>query len=255
MITGPNAKTGSAEAVAAEMVAGMYDASLDAFAPHAWANQIANLFYQDHSRISLRYQNQAKHLYNFHHSLRRPHRNASAQFRYFDNQIVDNAQAWSDLWRDMQPSGYFDSGLIRKSNQSGADRAVQLGAVPATAFLAESDAAAEISDKAESTPSQNKNSSQNSNSSGPNLDQVSARTNLQETAFFYPHLIAGDNGEVRIEFTIPEALTKWKFLGFAHDADLRTAMLTDEITTSKDLMVQPNPVSYTHLTLPTILLV
>ena len=63
----------------------------------------------------------------------------------------------------------------------------------------------------------------------------------QETAFFYPHLITGDNGEVRIEFTIPEALTKWKFLGFAHDADLRTAMLTDEITTSKDLMVQPNP--------------
>ena len=73
------------------------------------------------------------------------------------------------------------------------------------------------------------------------MDQVSARTNLQETAFFYPHLTTGDNGEVRIEFTIPEALTKWKFLGFAHDADLRTAMLTDEITTSKDLMVQPNP--------------
>ena len=83
--------------------------------------------------------------------------------------------------------------------------------------------------------------SQSGNPSGSNLDQVSARTNLQETAFFYPHLIAGDNGEVRIEFTIPEALTKWKFLSFAHDADLRTAMLTDEITTSKDLMVQPNP--------------
>ena len=241
VITGPNAKTGSAEAAAAEMVAGMYDASLDAFAPHAWANQIANLFYQDHSRISLRYQNQAKHLHNFHHSLRRPHRNASAQFRYFDNQIVDNAQTWSDLWRDMQPSGYFYSGLIRTSKKSGADRAVQLGAVPVTAFLADSDAAAEGSDRAESDPNHNKNSSQNSNSSGPNLDQVSARTNLQETAFFYPHLIAGDNGEVRIEFTIPEALTKWKFLGFAHDANLRTAMLTDEITTSKDLMVQPNP--------------
>ena len=82
--------------------------------------------------------------------------------------------------------------------------------------------------------------SQSGNSSGPNLDQVSARTNLQETAFFYPHLIAGDNGEVRIEFTIPEALTKWKFLGFAHDADLRTAMLTDEITTCL-LYTSPSP--------------
>ena len=79
------------------------------------------------------------------------------------------------------------------------------------------------------------------NTGGPNLDQVSARTNLQETAFFYPHLIADDNGTVKIEFTIPEALTKWKFLSFAHDTELRTGMLTDEITTSKDLMVQPNP--------------
>ena len=64
---------------------------------------------------------------------------------------------------------------------------------------------------------------------------------MQETAFFYPHLIADDNGTVKIEFTIPEALTKWKFLSFAHDTDLRTGMLIDEVTTSKDLMVQPNP--------------
>ena len=37
VITGPDAKTGTAEAVAVEMVAGMYDASLDAFAPHTWS--------------------------------------------------------------------------------------------------------------------------------------------------------------------------------------------------------------------------
>ena len=48
VITGPDAKT-----KAAEMVAGMYDASLDAFAPHSWPNQIKNLFYQDYSQISL----------------------------------------------------------------------------------------------------------------------------------------------------------------------------------------------------------
>ena len=242
VITGPNAKTGAAEAVAAEMVAGMYDASLDAFAPHAWANQIANLFYQDYSRISLRYQNQAKHLHNFHHSLRRPHRNASAQFRSFDNQIVDNAQTWSDLWRNAQPPrirtislGYYDG---EAESLSGGEITQQsAGRQSAQSFSSKGkseydELAFEGRDRA---------SNKSGNSSGPNLDQVSARTNLQETAFFYPHLTTGDNGEVRIEFTIPEALTKWKFLGFAHDADLRTAMLTDEITTSKDLMVQPNP--------------
>jgi len=48
-------------------------------------------------------------------------------------------------------------------------------------------------------------------------------------------------GVVRIEFTMPEALTKWKFLGFAHDKELRSGYLTDEIVTAKDLMAQPNP--------------
>ena len=73
------------------------------------------------------------------------------------------------------------------------------------------------------------------------LDQVTARKNLSETAFFYPHLMADDEGVVRIEFEIPEALTKWKIKGLAHDQDLRAGVLTDEVTTSKDLMVQPNP--------------
>ena len=77
--------------------------------------------------------------------------------------------------------------------------------------------------------------------SNVNLEQVTARKNLQETAFFYPQLTSDADGIVRIEFTIPEALTQWKFMGFSHDSDLRTAMLIDEVTTSKDLMVQPNP--------------
>ena len=56
---------------------------------------------------------------------------------------------------------------------------------------------------------------------GPDLSQVAARKNLNETAFFFPHLLSDAEGQVKIEFTMPEALTKWKFLGFAHDAQLR----------------------------------
>jgi hypothetical protein len=70
---------------------------------------------------------------------------------------------------------------------------------------------------------------------------VTARKTLQETAFFYPHLTSNGKGEVRITFTMPEALTKWKFLGFAHDKDLRCGTLKDETITAKDLMLQPNP--------------
>ena len=72
------------------------------------------------------------------------------------------------------------------------------------------------------------------------LTLLAPRKNLQETAFFYPYLTSNDKGEVRITFTMPEALTKWRFLGFAHDKDLRCGKLDGETVTAQDLMVQPN---------------
>lgn len=77
--------------------------------------------------------------------------------------------------------------------------------------------------------------------SAPNLDAVAARKNLAETAFFFPHLVADAEGTVRMEFTMPEALTKWRFLGFAHDRELRSGSLAGELVTAKDLMAEPNP--------------
>ena len=70
--------------------------------------------------------------------------------------------------------------------------------------------------------------------------QPSVRKNLQETAFFYPHLSSDNNGEIWIEFTVPEALTRWNFMGLAHTPSLRNGSFTKEVVTSKDLMVAPN---------------
>ena len=42
-------------------------------------------------------------------------------------------------------------------------------------------------------------------------------------------------------FTMPEALTKWRFMGFAHDRLARSGYLEDHAVTAKDFMVQPNP--------------
>ncbi len=77
-------------------------------------------------------------------------------------------------------------------------------------------------------------------SSPPNLDTVNARHDLRETAFFFPQIMANDRGEVRMEFTMPEGVTRWRFLGFAHDRDLRSGLLTGEAVTTRELMVQPN---------------
>jgi hypothetical protein len=70
---------------------------------------------------------------------------------------------------------------------------------------------------------------------------VKARSNLSETAFFYPHLTADRNGVVTISFKAPEALTRWRLLGFAHDRGLRSGSLEAEAVTQKEIMVQPLP--------------
>ncbi len=72
------------------------------------------------------------------------------------------------------------------------------------------------------------------------LSAVKARTNFNETAFFFPHLLTNEQGEIIISFTVPEALTRWKMLGFAHTQDLKSGMITNQLVTQKDLMVVPN---------------
>lgn len=72
------------------------------------------------------------------------------------------------------------------------------------------------------------------------LGTVKARSNLQETAFFFPHLQTDEKGNVNFSFTAPEALTRWKFQMLAHDKKLASALITSETVTQKDLMITPN---------------
>ena len=72
------------------------------------------------------------------------------------------------------------------------------------------------------------------------LDQVQLRENLAETAFFYPALESDAKGNVSLKFTLPESITTWKFMGLAHDKEMRNGMLEDEIVAKKTVMVQPN---------------
>jgi len=72
------------------------------------------------------------------------------------------------------------------------------------------------------------------------LNHVQVRENLNETAFFYPALESDNNGNVAIRFTLPESVTTWKFMGLAHDKEMRNGLLVDEAVAQKTVMVQPN---------------
>ncbi|MFY7844948.1 MG2 domain-containing protein, partial [Chryseobacterium gambrini] len=72
------------------------------------------------------------------------------------------------------------------------------------------------------------------------LPQVPVRQNLNETAFFYPDLRTDSEGNVSFEFTSPEALTKWKLMFFAHTKDAKSGTLEKEVVTQKEFSVTPN---------------
>ena len=72
------------------------------------------------------------------------------------------------------------------------------------------------------------------------VPEVQIRENLQETAFFYPQLVTDENGSVKLSFTLPESLTTWRFMGLAHTPDLCYGMLDGEAVAQKDVMIQPN---------------
>ncbi|GAB4015669.1 alpha-2-macroglobulin family protein [Spirosoma koreense] len=69
---------------------------------------------------------------------------------------------------------------------------------------------------------------------------ISPRRNFNETAFFMPQLKTDEQGRVVLKFTMPEALTRWRLLAFAHTKDVKTGTLEREIVTQKELMITAN---------------
>lgn len=216
-----------AEARVAEMVATMYDASLDAFLPHPWQSRF-QVFRQDHSRLQSTFENQLRNLQQIYSSWRVQGRSGTLTYRQFPPQIIQNFQQFQFRGRGMMMRGQtatLASGFA--DAPAGAEEALSM----------------EMSSAPIDTKAVQQANSALVAAAQPKLDlsQVSARKNLNETAFFFPHLLADKDGTVKLQFTMPEALTEWKFLGFAHDNELRGGLLTSTTVTAKDLMVQPNP--------------
>ncbi len=63
------------------------------------------------------------------------------------------------------------------------------------------------------------------------------RMNFNETAFFFPHLVTNEKGEVSFSFKVPESLTKWKFRALATTKDLKTAYIERMVVTQKEVMI------------------
>ena len=241
------------EAAVAEMVATMYDASLDAFARNRFQTLMGVLRSESGAGRSVRFSSAAGRFARMAGFDPVSRFSMGSMFRGFRDEfrIYDGGAGWEYSWFSASGFGggggmrrrggvsrYYgannlsleaDVGMVRKQGIRAAPAAAMARA-GSMAFSAKSDGFGDRDGAGLAVAQKN-----------PDVSQVTARKNLQETAFFYPTLISDAEGKVRVSFTMPEALTKWRFLGMAHDANFRSGLLEGETVTAKDLMVQPNP--------------
>ncbi len=235
VITGPDA-----EGAVAEMVATLYDASLDAYLPHRWL-QTLGVFRQDQTNLYSRFENQEKYFNQLFGSFRSNYQSVEIRYRSLPAEIIANLYNFQWLRGNKNGFGAMP-GAPPRAAMAPAENELQSGLMDRDAAkLAGVDQLEKGESATRKSQADKPGLGGQGGQGGPDLSQVSARQNLAETAFFFPHLVSTTKGEVRMEFTMPEALTEWKFMGFAHDAQLRSGYLEDTAVTSKDLMIQPNP--------------
>ena len=220
-----NAKTKPAKA---QLLAVMYDKSLDAIYPHNWN------FSLDFASSTLSAQWNttswpAIGLYGYQNY--RAYNTRDLSFSHFDSAmegIFNSFIAVSEVLMSteqihirggkmamMQKSRAANFADSKVAYEAAADHDVVVGYAPKAADQ-ENVATSKIS-----TP-------------------ATLREDLNETAFFFPNLMTDANGNVSLKFTLPESVTTWQFMALAHDKEMNYGLRNDEIVAQKTVMVQPN---------------
>jgi uncharacterized protein YfaS (alpha-2-macroglobulin family) len=223
--------------VVAEILASMYDASLDEFKKHQWQfNPIYHKIY---------YPILQKRTNSFGEKVFRTFLKTSF-FESISNRQYDKLNWFGFNFGDNYFDGFGYKPMINDSSES-------LEEVVVTAYqgrprkrkklqaavnaLAGSVAGVSIGSDTDIENHENEKPKLDNNT---DFSAVKIRSNFNETAFFYPHLQTDEKGNVSFTFTTPESLTKWKIQLLAHNKELHSGLKTLEAVTQKDLMVLPN---------------
>ncbi|MEO8961232.1 MAG: alpha-2-macroglobulin family protein [Ginsengibacter sp.] len=211
------------EKVAAEMLASMYDASLDQFKPHSW-NDLRSIWpnYSGYKTWQ-GYQNFVT---------------VNSIVKYWNEKYITQKEKNYDGLNYLPQYRLYRSGIALRGN-SNITANMDMAAppmmqkensnpfAPPIVVEEESDTAAVIGKLPKENPSNHQS-------------QIQIRKNFNETAFFFPELRTDKDGNIEFSFTMPEALTQWKLMTLAHTKDLASGYAEKTVITQKDLMVQPN---------------
>lgn len=233
-ITTPDGKPAKAQ-----LMSVLYDKSLDQIAPHSW-------------NFSLGFYQSLPNCYWEHNlTFRSFSLNGVYPTKYYDEKQLDvdefdgkffsyyaYMQAVELCKLERSSGGTVESVRIQKDEQVQEEgRVMKTRGSNMIRVAAAAPSANKVFDVVEEMP---QFAGGSGSDAGQYLDKVQVRENMNETAFFYPALESDNNGNVAIRFTLPESVTTWKFMGLAHDKEMRNGLLVDEAVAQKTVMVQPN---------------
>lgn len=233
-ITTPDGKPAKAQ-----LMSVLYDKSLDQIAPHSWNfslgfyQSLPNCYWEDNLTFRSLYLNGA---YPTKYYDERGLDVDKFDGKYFSYYAYMQAVELSKLERSS--GGTVEAVRVQKDELVQEEaKVIRIRGSKMTRVAAAAPSANKVFDVVEEMP-------QFAGGSGSDaelyLDNVQVRENLNETAFFYPALESDNNGNVAIRFTLPESVTTWKFMGLAHNKEMRNGLLVDEAVAQKTVMVQPN---------------
>jgi 5-hydroxyisourate hydrolase-like protein (transthyretin family) len=200
------------EKVAAELLASMYDASLDAFLKHNWSFP---LYSERNSPIGWEIQSA------FTQAVSMVVRNMPQTDKSHVTREYDRLNWFGFNYYGRPMPRWAGGNQMLMKNMDGM-------AAPGMADQEQTVAEEVVAFNLQQPPA-------------PKVPDVPFRRNFAETAFFYPSLGTDENGDVIFKFTVPESLTAWNFMMLAYTKDLKTGQLEKEVITQKDLMVMSNP--------------
>ncbi|MFO8054143.1 MAG: alpha-2-macroglobulin family protein, partial [Bacteroidales bacterium] len=200
------------ETVAAEMLASMYDASLDQFVTHKWGFDYLSNNYAGRRKLTPSGRSSSSAYLNMTH--RKYHMPQGLKMEQFDHFQIHMQRHKFGL------SNSGDLNMVMEAELQEMPMIDRDNEKPEGIFMKK---------KIEDTVPQ---------TDGEASPKV--RTDFSETAFFYPSLETDKNGDILLEFTMPEAVTRWNLMTLSHSRDLKSDILTRTVQTQKELMVMPN---------------
>lgn len=214
------------EKVAAEMLASLYDASLDQFKPHSW--NVPDIWPTYIGRIDW--------------NSRSSFGQVQSWERYYGEEYKSYSKSYDQLLSPLSTASIRIRGRNSIMYKMDAVAAAPAGKI-AGVQLEQSNASDEVVVVGYGT--RKKSTADTVQLVAPAIQQetensIQPRKNFNETAFFFPDLQTDAAGNIAFSFTLPEALTRWKFQALTHTREAAFGYSVKELITQKQLMVQPN---------------